>query len=255
MKKSILVLITAFLFIQCNSDDTDDINSENEILVKETITFTSSEDDLTVTADTYTKTSNSEFILLCHQAGFSRGEYLNVAPKFVEKGYNCMAIDQRSGNTVNGIDNQTSAEALLLGLATNYLSAKPDIVAAIDKAYELNGNKPIFLLGSSYSSSWSLILGKNNSKVKGVIVFSPRENLPGISISNTVIGYNKPVFATSAQSETNTTADVLSNISEQYLTHYQSTKQGAHGAVCLWEDTVGSNEYWEALENFLETNK
>lgn len=254
MKKTILIILISFLFFQCNSDNTDENPLENENLVKETITFTSLEDDLTVTADTYIKNSNTEFILLCHQAGYSRGEYLDIAPKFAEKGYNCLAIDQRSGNTVNGIDNQTYSEAQLLGLATDYLSARPDIDAAINKAYELNGNKPIFLLGSSYSSSWSLILGKNNPKVKAVIVFSPRENLPGISISNAVDGYEKSVFATSAQSETTTTANVLSNIDAQYLTHFQSTKQGIHGASCLWENTIGSTEYWEALENFLFEN-
>lgn len=252
MKYSIFFLIITLLFVNCKSDDGDDPNTPDE-LVKKTITFPST-DNLTITADTYIKRSNTKFILLCHQAGYSRGEYLNTAPIFVEKGYNSMAIDQRSGGSVNGITNETAAAAQQQGLATTYVAARPDIIAAIDKAYELNGNKPIYLLGSSYSSSWALLLGKTNSKVKAAIAFSPRENLTGFNITDELEGYNKPVFATSAQSETATTANLVSKIGAQHLTHFESTRPGIHGARCLWSTTDGNTEYWNALLQFLSVN-
>ena len=37
------------------------------------------------------------FIVMFHQAGWSRGEYREIAPKLVAKGYRVLAVDQRAG--------------------------------------------------------------------------------------------------------------------------------------------------------------
>jgi len=68
-----------------------------------TITFPSHE-GVTITADLYitNEDKNIPFIVLFHQAGFSRGEYREIAPKLNKLGFNCMAIDQRSGDGVIG---------------------------------------------------------------------------------------------------------------------------------------------------------
>lgn len=71
----------------------------------QTVTF-ETEDGLVVTADVYvSQPESAPFILLFHQAGFSRGEYRPIAPKLNELGFNCMAVDQRSGNMANGVVN------------------------------------------------------------------------------------------------------------------------------------------------------
>ena len=76
-----------------------------------TITF-SSADDTQLTADVYAPHDKSNpFIVLCHQAGWSRGEYRDIAPKLNQLGFNCMAIDQRSGEAVNDVANETFAAA------------------------------------------------------------------------------------------------------------------------------------------------
>jgi len=62
----------------------------------ETITFYA-QDSVLVTADTYFIKDVAPTVLLCHQAGYSRGEYLETAKKLNALGYSCMAIDQRSG--------------------------------------------------------------------------------------------------------------------------------------------------------------
>lgn len=49
-------------------------------------------------------------------------------------GYNCMAIDQRSGGKINGVDNQTLIEALKASKDTGYPAAEQDIVAAVEYA-------------------------------------------------------------------------------------------------------------------------
>lgn len=252
MRLSIFILAVSIFFFQCEKETTEP--ELDKTVVKSTITF-KSVDDLTITADTYIAEANSEFILLCHQAGYSRGEYKDIALEFGKNGYNCIAIDQRSGNEVNGVVNETAMAAQTAGLGTGFLDAEPDIIAAIDKAYELNGNQPIFVLGSSYSSSWALLLGKANTKVKGVAAFSPRENLSGRNITNELSGYAKPVFVTSAKDETLTVENLVVNISATYLTHFKSQEAGIHGARCLWDSTEGAAAYWIATLDFFNTNK
>jgi hypothetical protein len=70
------------------------------------ITFTSS-DNVIITADLYIIYEKSApFIILFHQARSSRGEYIEIAPRLNELGFNCMAVDQRSGGSMNKIENQ-----------------------------------------------------------------------------------------------------------------------------------------------------
>src|SRR4051812_30289117 len=74
------------------------------------VTFPS-KDGVTITADWYPIADSCPVILLCHQAGFSRGEYESTAVRLNKFGFNCLAIDQRFGDEVNGIKNETAAEA------------------------------------------------------------------------------------------------------------------------------------------------
>ena len=247
MKKTIFYFILLSIFIQNKSFA---INNPDDVVI-ETITFTSGDGLINVTADTYIDNTNTEFILLCHQAGYSRGEYIETAPILADMGFNCMAIDQRSGNQVNGVINQTALEANAQGLPQNYFNAIPDIESAIDKAYELNGNNPIYLLGSSYSAALSLVIGRDNTKVKAVITFSPGEYISEFNIANEISSYTKPVFTTSSQAEINGIISLFSQIDSTYLTHFQPTVTGRHGSSSLWSSTVGHEQYWDALEAFL----
>jgi hypothetical protein len=106
-----------------------------------TITFRSA-DGIAVTADVYAPNpKEAPFIVLCHQAGWSRGEYKELAPWLTSLGYNCMAIDQRSGGKINGVDNQTLIEALKASKDTGYPAAEQDIVAAVEYAKKIAKGK------------------------------------------------------------------------------------------------------------------
>jgi len=41
----------------------------------------------------YPNDGASEIVLLFHQAGFSRGEFKNIAPRLVDSGFECLAVD------------------------------------------------------------------------------------------------------------------------------------------------------------------
>ena len=73
------------------------------------------EDGLEITADLYEINPSKPYILLFHQAGSSRGEYLQIANKILKFGYNCLAVDLRSGGEVNFIQNHTALLAIQQG--------------------------------------------------------------------------------------------------------------------------------------------
>jgi hypothetical protein len=99
MKNTILILLTTLTF---------------QGFSQKKITFKAS-DGLQITADLYIlNPSENSFIILFHQARWSRGEYLEIAPKLNKLGFNCMAVDQQSGGEINNIVNETH------GYTTNF---------------------------------------------------------------------------------------------------------------------------------------
>ncbi len=212
-----------------------------------------SKDNLLITANTYQRDSLPIQILLCHQAGWSRGEYLYSAFSLTDLGFSCMAIDQRSGNGINGVNNETAKRAAKKHLPTSYLDAEQDIIAAIDYIYKTNGGKPILIIGSSYSSSLVLKIGKNNKKVKAIAAFSPGEYFKKIDLNKIIGNINKPVFATSSKKEAKSVTKLLSEIKEEYKTQFIPESAGAHGARVLWKDKPFHDEYWLAFKAFLNS--
>ncbi len=140
---------------------------------QQTVNYKSS-DGLDITADLYLQDKSYPFILLFHQANFSRGEYLETAPRFVKIGYNCLVVDLRSGKEVNYIQNETAKKAIELKLPTGYLDAEKDIIASINYIKQYTKDK-IILAGSSYSASLVLLIAKHNPMVSAVLAFSPGE--------------------------------------------------------------------------------
>lgn len=219
-----------------------------------TITFPS-KDGLLITADLYLIKKPKSFILLSHQAGLSRGEYISTAKTLNKMGYSCMAIDQRSGKIANNIINETAKRALEKGLKTDYLSAKPDILAAINFLYKLNNDNPIILVGSSYSASLSLILSVNNDKVKAVAAFSPGEYFEGINVKDKIKNLTIPIFITSSKKEIVQVEGLLNKVISNSVRQFKPTKEGIHGSRMLWKTTSGHNECWKSFTSFLDSLK
>ncbi len=247
----ILPLISLLIFTMLSCSTTGEPLDNNPInTVSKTITF-ESKDGLTITADLYQIEHDKGFIVLCHQAGYSRGEYLETAKKLNELGFSCMAIDQRSGSSANNITNETAKLAKKKGLSTDYLDAKQDIEAAIDYAAQLNNGQQVFLVGSSYSASLVLLIATNNDKVKAVASFSPGEYLTGVNLATSIADISIPIFVTSSKGEIGQTAGVIKNINAGKVTHFKPEVTGIHGSRALWSSTDGNETYWNAFTDFL----
>lgn len=211
-----------------------------------------SKDSLTIFADIYKSKEGPVTLLLCHQAGYSRGAYINTGMVLSQMGYNAMSIDQRSGEIANDIENQTYLAALDNDLGTEYIDAKQDIEAAIDYLYSINGETPIILVGSSYSASLCLIIGRDSPKVKAIAAFSPGEYLEGVTVAEELDSISKPIFVTSSKLEISQTNQLVANVDSNFVTHFKPNLEGVHGARALWKQTEGHKEYWKAFLHFLK---
>ncbi|MCB0397939.1 MAG: hypothetical protein KDD36_14910 [Flavobacteriales bacterium] len=212
-------------------------------------------DGLEITGDLYIVNDNAPYILLCHQAGYSRGEYVVTAERFNKLGYNCLAIDQRSGNSVNNIPNETYQRAKAKNLPTEYLDAEQDIVAGIDYLYE-RSHQPITLLGSSYSASLALTIAAKNDKVGAVIAFSPGEYFgTKLNVKESIKGLNKPTFVASSKAEGAAVKELISDIPADKKQQFYPGLEGIHGSRALWKSCESNQEYWLSLIRFLSNIK
>nr|WP_321233801.1 alpha/beta hydrolase [uncultured Psychroserpens sp.] len=235
----------------------ESIQQPNPEKLDTTFTFNAIEftanDGLKIYGKLYETDKNKPVILLCHQANYNSFEYADIAPRLNALGYNCLAIDQRSGGGFADLPNLTHNNAKEKNLATNYLNAQPDIQAAIDYLHDKYQTQ-IILWGSSYSSSLALMEGSKNEKVRAIIAFSPGdyfgEQVP--SLASVFKTLDKPFFVTSSKQEAHT---LMTLIGDNKLNNNQiqfiPELEGFHGSKALWVDQKGAEVYWESLIAFL----
>ncbi|MEN8248001.1 MAG: alpha/beta fold hydrolase [Bacteroidota bacterium] len=226
---------------------------------KKTISFESA-DGITITADLYmTHDKTAPLIVLFHQARWSRGEYEEIAPRLNLLGYNCMAVDLRSGGEVNGVVNQTTISAEKAMKETRYIDSYPDIDAAVKYAKQYFAEGKLIIWGSSYSSALALrYAGEHTDLIDAVLSFSPGEYFKSQGKTATYIteGAAKitaPVFITSAKGEKAGWWKIYEAIPSESKYYFLPETAGNHGSRALWSKFGDSLRYWDAVEKFLET--
>ncbi len=218
------------------------------------VTFPS-KDGVTITADWYPVDGHSPVILLCHQAGSSRGEYTESGLRLNKFGFNCLAVDLRSGDKMNDVVNETAVDAGRMKKGQSYLDAEPDILAAIDYLFEKYKRK-IILCGSSYSASLALKIANENDRILGVAAFSPGEYFDQKDfVAKHIRALNKPVFLTSSKEESEAVTDLTKDVVSMIKIQYIPNAAGDHGSKVLWSSKPSNQEYWIAFMSFLNRMK
>jgi len=218
-----------------------------------TITFDAS-DGVTITADLYMAHADKStpFIVLFHQAASSRGEYREIAPKLNKLGFNAIAIDQRSGDGMNGVDNDTVMDALEKDKEIGYLDAFVDLTSTIEYVKEQYAKGKVIGWGSSYSAALMLKLsGEFPRLVDGVVAFSPGEYFkPRVVVADFAKKIKVPIFVTSTRSEQKKTQPLFDVIPSQ-KTYFLPKTEGDHGSKALWVKFKEHQSYWGGVEKFL----
>ena len=220
-----------------------------------------SEDGLTITADLYliSDDTRTPFIVLFHQAGASRGEYREIAPRLNTLGFNCMAVDQRSGKSMQNVTNETSQRARKSKRPTTYLDALPDMRVALRHARAHHARGVLVAWGSSYSAALVLRIAADHPDLAdAVLAFAPGEYFgrlgkPTTWIREAAAQIEQPVFITSARDEQRAWAAIFAAIPSPAKTSYVPTTRGNHGSRALWKRFADSQGYWSAVSAFLQT--
>lgn len=229
-------------------------------LSTETVTFPSS-DGILITADLYIQhPSDAPFILLSHRADWSRGEYLEIAPRLNEMGFNAMAIDLRSGKQKFGVVNETNLAAVAAKKPTLYLDALVDIQSSLDYARANLAKGPVLVWGSSFSASLTLMVAKANPVgISALICFAPGEYFAGqyertkTSVQESAVGITLPTFVTSKKSEYDDARKaIFAALVSERKTYFVPETEGKHGSEALFSTTPESPAYWDALTAFLD---
>lgn len=210
-------------------------------------------DSLPVTANLYHTSNEAPVIVLCHQARFNKFEYVGIAKTLYERGFNCLAIDQRSGGGIVEEFNDTFLEAKKRNKPVEFLDAEQDIIAAVNFA-ATKYNKKVILWGSSYSSVLALYTAVDNQNVRAVIAFSPGnyfESEKG-SLAQKLATFNKPMWVTSSKEEAGETTALLSKMKmTSGQMQFIPNSAGFHGSRALWKTSENNEEYWNSLNGFL----
>lgn len=191
-------------------------------------------------------------ILMFHQAGSGASEYAPIAPRVAKLGFDCLAVDLRSGGDMYPPPNRTAAQ---YKDSPDYFAAYRDMEGALK--YAKAERKPIVVWGSSYSASLALRLASEHPEVAAVLAFSPGEYFHGSGI---VKGWNARVKCPVLMACTDREADeqvssifaAASSSGRSYV--LVQSKDGIHGSSTLRPDVnqTGNAVYWKAVEAFLD---
>lgn len=215
-------------------------------------------DGIQASADIYESGDpNATLILMFHQAGWSRGEYREIAPTLVAAGYRVMAVDQRSGGAVNGVKNETHVRARRKHFGVSYVDAYGDLVSALEYARQRLKAKRVIVWGSSYSASLVFRLAAERPMdVFAVVSFSPGEYF-GKANAEYVRGFakqvDKPLFVASAKAERGAVKPIFDASPSEKKVLFTPASKGQHGSRALWSKWSDHDVYWAALNGFLKS--
>ena len=225
-----------------------------ELHAQRKLTFLAS-DGLEISADLYMYDSGAPYIILLHQENSSRGEYREIAPRLQRMGFNCLAVDLRNGRESNFVQNETSALAQRNNISSTLLDCEKDILAAIEYLGKTAVRNRFVIFGSAFSASLAMKVANQNWRISAVLAFSPGEYFPPLSVNNWLIDFNQLLYVTSTKREQPYVAEIIKDISTQFITQYQPSGDGVRGAPALWSDNPEASDLWMSLLLFMNKVK
>ena len=213
------------------------------------------EDQVEIRGDLYAldddEGRSAPVVLLFHQAGSNRGEYVDIAQRLNANGYHALAIDQRSGGKRWGFDNETVSK---LGKSTDYLAVLPDLEAALQWKSDSGFKGKTLVWGSSYSAALVFLLAAEQPQIDGILSFSPGEYLGSRSaeVRQAAKLVRQPVLVLTPEDERDRAAqvfDVIPSKDKQLVI----PERAVHGSSMLVrERNEGADKIWPEVLAFLE---
>jgi dienelactone hydrolase len=238
MKKRLLVLAALLVF--------------GPVFAQEATQFIAS-DGLKIYARFYPAQGRAKATIMAfHQAGSSKGEYAQIAPRLIKLGFNVLAVDQRSGGGVPGDPNETvQANNFKESL---FIDTLPDLEAAFAwvRNDERTKNAKLIAWGSSYSASLVFLLAQQHPEINAVMAFSPADSYleRGGLVLEAAKSLKASVFIASTVEEKYDARTIFSFVPHKNKIFFVPKGAGFHGSSAL-SIPISSKEYWAATEQFL----
>ncbi len=227
----------------------------NEPVIPQVKVVFKAEDGLTVVADHYPVNRTYPYILLFHQMESGRGEFRDIALRLNRLGFNCLAVDLRSGNEIDFIRNETAVNALSGRVSRRLYDNRKDMEAAIEFT-KIHTELPLILFGSSFSASLSLILAKVRDDISGVVALSPGEYFAGtLPVRQQIAGLEKPAWIAAGASEIGFVRELTEGIAGLYKQVFLVNQENVRGTRILSTNEPVSSEAWLSLMVFLNNLK
>jgi alpha-beta hydrolase superfamily lysophospholipase len=202
-------------------------------------------DGVTIHGEPYfgTLDATTPLVLLFHQGGSNgRGEYNDIALWLNEAGFRAIAWDQRSGGDLYGETNRT-VEGLAADADPGFREAHPDLQAALDYVTSHGIAERVVAWGSSYSGALVFRLAaENQSRVSGVIAFSPASGGPMIDCRarSWIEALAVPVLVLRPQSEMERSSSIEQReILMDSGAQFHIVENGIHGSSMLLDARTG----------------
>ena len=133
-------------------------------------------DGRAVVGDLYDIGKNKPVILLCHQSGYNKYEYADIAPKLNNMGFNALAVDLTGGGAFAAHNNETVDKGTPIGSSAKdrqliFDRVKEEINTAVNYLHE-RYNQKVIIWGSSFSANYAISIASKNNNAKGAISFS-----------------------------------------------------------------------------------
>jgi len=207
-----------------------------------------SADSLEISALDFFLHDSLPYLVLLHEQGSSKGEFIPFIERFQKMDLNCLAVDLRNGGDSRYFSNETAKNMRQGGFRNTYSDVESDILAAIDYALGKTNNE-LILLGAGANGSLGMKIAREHADVDGVIAMSPGEYFrPMLSIEDTISGLEKPLLITCSAMEYPYMEVLVSGVPDEYKTIFKPEQdEGRHGTSALMPDYPASAEYWLAV--------
>lgn len=194
-------------------------------------------------------------VLMFHQANSNSIEYAPIAPRVTKMGFDCLAIDQRSGGAMFDGVNRTAKAAKG---PTGYMDAYLDMLGALRWA-ENRKYERIILWGSSYSAGLVLRMAAEHPTIAAVLAFSPGEYYghAGTAASWATRDHSPTLMAFTEGEKKDVGETLFRALPATKGNVLVSYPDGVHGSSTLREDRnpKGYGRYWNDVEAFLNAIK
>lgn len=224
----------------------------SQIVRKSLIEFYAS-DSLLISADHYFSSRENPYIILLHREGSSRGEFENIAERFVKMRFNCLAVDMRNGDNFGFVNNKTAARAKALNKDSD-LGAELDLEAAIEYITGIS-QQGVVLLGSSVSAALALKEAAENDTVTAIMTFSPGEFFrPQFTLGEKLKEISIPVYIACNTAEYPYLLESIKGVENEKLTLVKPPENAENRGVGLLSDNNPvSDIYWLSVLIFIKS--